>query len=314
MKNMLFAAAAIASAAGLAPAHAEGGEGLPIIVMAEDSDPNSVTRSSDIHRRVMTEIQRQFADDDWYVIDESAIAAKLDWSMRDRRPKEELIQIVDLACKAEDATLCGRALIVFKIRAAAKDYGFGTKAQVRLAGDIYDVASNQYLGGWEPMRMEFPAPRKCAGVCIEEVVGDHARDIAASLGVVLSEKLAYIDRGDATADYASPDSDPGLINNYNFTFRNFTMKEILAVTEVMEAEFPDYVTVRGVSGDATVYKYNYASRAKSDDIYKWMNILFTDMGYEPHEYRVTVRENRLFTVERMVKDRRQRAQREGRFE
>lgn len=314
MRKLLFAITAIASAAGFAPAHAEGGEGLPIIVMADDSDPNSVIRSSDIHHRVMTEIQRQFADDDWYVIDENAIAAKMDWKMRDRRPRDELVQVVDLACKSEDATLCGRAMIVFKIRASAKDYGFGTKAQVRLTGDIYDVASNQYLGGWEPMRMEFPAPRKCAGVCIEEVVGDHARDIAASLGVVLSEKLAYLDRGDARADQANPDSDPGLINNYNFTFRNFTMKEILAITDVMETEFPDFLSVRGVSGDATVYKYNYASRAKSDDIYKWMNVLLTDMGYDSYEYRVTLRENRLFTVERVIKDRGQRAKREGRFQ
>lgn len=292
-------------------AHAQGGAGLPVIVMAEDSDPNSVKRSSDIHRRVMTELQRQLAEEDWYVIDESAIAAKLDWTFQDRRPKEELVRIVDLACQSDDATLCGRALVVFKIRAAAKDYGFGTKAQVRVTGDIYDVASNQYLAGWEPVRMEFPAPRKCAGVCIEEVVGDHARDIAASLGDVLSDKLAYLDRGDATADTADPGWDPGLINNYAFTFRDFTMKEILAITEVMESEFPEFVRVRGVSGDATVYKYNYASRAASDDIYKWMNILLVDMGYGDHEYRVTLRNNREFTVEMLMNDRVRRASRDG---
>ena len=294
-------------------AFAKGGQGLPVIVMAEDSYPNSVKRSSDIHRRVMTELQRQLATDDWYVIDESAISAKMDWNFRDRRPKEELIKVVDLACTSEDATLCGRALVVFKIRAMAKDYGFGTKAQVRINGDIYDVASNQYLAGWEPLKMEFPAPRECAGICIEEIVGDHARDIAASLGDVLSNKLKYLARDDVSSNNADNRNDPGLINNMNFTFRNFSMKEILAITEVMEKEFPEFVDVRGVSGDATVYKYNYATRATSKDLYKWLNILLLDMGYEEHEYRVTVRNGRTFSVEQVIADQRARSDREGRF-
>lgn len=294
-------------------AFAKGGQGLPVIVMAEDSDPNSIKRSSDIHRRVMTELQRQLASDDWYVIDESAIAAKMDWNFRDRRPKEELIKVVDLACTAEDATLCGRALVVFKIRAMAKDYGFGTKAQVRINGDIYDVESSQYLAGWEPLKMEFPAPRKCTGICIEEIVGDHARDIAASLGSVLSDKLKYLARSDVSSSEANNSTDPGLVNNMLFTFRNFSMKEILAVTEVMEKEFPEFVDVRNTSGDATVYKYNYATRATSKDLFKWMNILLSDMGYEEHEFRVTVRNNRNFSVELVIQDQGARSSREGRF-
>ena len=161
--------------------------------------------------------------------------------------------------------------------------------------------------------MEFPAPRECAGICIEEIVGDHARDIAASLGDVLSNKLKYLARDDVSSNNADNRNDPGLINNMNFTFRNFSMKEILAITEVMEKEFPEFVDVRGVSGDATVYKYNYATRATSKDLYKWLNILLLDMGYEEHEYRVTVRNGRTFSVEQVIADQRARSDREGRF-
>jgi hypothetical protein len=310
MKKLLFTSLLMLVTA---CAHAVGGEGMPIIVMAEDSDPHSVKRSSDVHRRVMTEMQRQFADYDWYVIDESAVAAKMGWSFKDRRPKEELIQVVDLACTSKDATLCPRALVVFKIRAMGKDYGFGTKAQVRLNGDIYDVSSNKYLGGWEPMNMEFAAPRQCDGVCIEEIVGDHARDIAASLGNVLSEKLAHLQRGSASANTASPQTDQGLVNDLVITFRNFKMREILEFTEIMEKEFPKFVTVRGTSGDATVYNYNYATRASATDIYKWMNIMFSDMGYEQEEFRITMRKNRQFSVEKMFSSPARKANTSSRF-
>ncbi|MEM9168242.1 MAG: hypothetical protein AAGC56_01210 [Pseudomonadota bacterium] len=281
-------------------AAAQGGAGIPVIVMVDDSDKSSVVRSSDIHDRVIAELQRQLANKDFYVIDEDAIAARLDWDMADRRDKKDLFKIVDLACKSNDSTLCGRAMVVFRIRAAAKNEGFGTAAQVRLTGNIYDVASNKYLNGWEPMRMEFPAPQRCNQFCIEEVVGDNARDIAASLGDVLSDQLSYLTRGGAY-DVASPDTDPGLINSYQITFRNFRMKELILMTDMIES-FPDGVRVDDTSGDQTVYKYNFRSRMKSSDLYKNLNTLLVDMDYQPHEFRVSQRGNRVFSVEKLIND------------
>lgn len=170
-------------------------QALPIMVMAEDSDPGSIKRSSEIHRRVMTEIQYQFTTYNWQVIDENTVAANVGWLIKDRRPKEALVQVVELTCGRKDKSLCPRALVTFKIRAMAKDIGFDTKAQVRINGDIYDVDANQYLSSWTPMRMEFPAPRQCSGACIEKIVSDHAPDIATGLGAVLAEKLAYLQQG-----------------------------------------------------------------------------------------------------------------------
>jgi hypothetical protein len=40
---------------------AQSGEGIPIMILGEDSDPKSIPRSSDIVRRVMLELSKQMS-------------------------------------------------------------------------------------------------------------------------------------------------------------------------------------------------------------------------------------------------------------
>jgi hypothetical protein len=268
---------------------AQAGSDIPILVMGEDSDPMSVKRTSDIFRRVILAVQEQMSRYDFYVVDEYIIATELGWQVRERRPITELMQVVQLTNQANDPRLQVRAMVTFKIRAAAMDVGFAKKAQVRIAGEIYDYEARRFIGAWEAPRMQFPAPAGCTGFCIQEVVGDKARDIAATVGDVLRKKLAYLTRGagatastgGSTGTATSFGTAPGLTTTYAVTFKNFTTREILEITEVMENEFPNYVTARAPSGDTTKMVYGYVSKAPANKMYKWMNILLMDMGLDP---------------------------------
>jgi len=294
------ALALISCAAVPGVSQAQQGSDIPIIVMGEDSDPMSVVRSSDIFRRVISELQEQMSRYDFYVIDENILTVELGWQVRERRPITELIQVVQMANQSRDPRLQARAMVVFKIRAAAQNVGFATKAMVRITGDIYDYQARRFIGSWEAPRMEFPAPANCTGMCIQEVVGDHARDVAAQVGDVMRKKLAYLTRGAGapaaqtapapapTASAPAPvaagcpaDVDTGLVSTYAVVMRNFTTREYLEIKNVMENEFPCFVTTRNPSGDTTKRIYGYVSRASASKIEEWLNILLMDMGLNP---------------------------------
>ena len=290
----------ISCAAVPTPSQAQQGTDIPVIVMGEDSDPMSVARTSDIFRRVISEIQEQMSRYDFYVIDEEILAVELGWQVRARRPKTELIQVVQMAHQARDPRLQARAMVVFKIRAAAQNVGFATKAMVRITGDIFDYQARRFIGSWEAPRMEFPAPANCAGMCIQEVVGDHARDVAAQVGDVLRKKLAYLTRGagrpmaqaaPAATTMAAPAGAPvagcpaslntGLPSTYAIVMRNFTTREYMEIKNVMENEFPCFITTRNPSGDTTKRIYGYVSNASASKIEEWINVLLIDMGLDP---------------------------------
>jgi hypothetical protein len=263
---------------------------IQVLVLGEDSDKRSVRRSSDIFRRVMAQMQEQMSRYNYHVVDEDMIAAALDWKFSDRRPKQELIEVAKLANQARDPRVYSRALVIFKIRASAKSVGYATKAQVRIAGEVYDLESNRFLGAWEAPRMTFPAPKDCSSICIQEVVGDNARDIASSVSDVLRKKLAHFSRGSGSMAGSSGGGKDGLETTYAFTFRNFSTQQFYEFTEVMEKEFPKFVRAMSPQGDAAVMKYGYVSRAPGNKITKWVNLLLMDMGMNPDsDTKVTIR-------------------------
>ena len=275
---------------------------IPVLVLGEDSDQRSVKRSSDIFRRVITEIQSQMSAYNFDVKDEHAIGATLDWKFKDRRPKQELIEIAKLANKSGKPSVYSRALVTFKIMAAAKNISFATKAQVRIAGEVYDVESNRFLGSFEAPTMVFPAPKDCKGMCLHEVVGEHARDMAAAVGDVMRKKLAYMARGSTSATGSSgySGSSANLENTFGFVFRNFKTSETHEITEIMEKEFPKYVRTLPPQGSGPVLRYGYVTRAPQHKIYKWMNILLADMGIDPdNDVNITMRGTEV-TIEKLA--------------
>ena len=249
------------------------------MILGEDSDPDSIPRSSDVFRRVLNELKQQMARYNYNIIDEEMMAAEFGWTVRDRRPKVELMQVVSLANKSGDMRFQARAMVHFKIRALQKDLGFAKKAFVRVAGEIYDAESGRFIDNYEVPRMEFPVTTE-----LIESVGDHARDIASALGDALRKKLAFVERGRPTAAVdsgAEQSSVSGLVSTYTFTFRNFSTREVMEMTDVMESEFRGFVRARAPEGDSSAFKYGYVTKVDADKLYKWINLLLIDMGFDP---------------------------------
>mgnify|MGYP000132615007 CR=1 FL=1 len=228
-----------------APASAQTGTNIRVLVMGEDSDPASVKRSSDIFKRVLAEMKGSMMRYDFKMSDEEAIAVDLGWKITDRRPKSELLEAAKLADASPDATHHNRAMVLFRIHATAKDLEFSNKVTTRIDGEIYDLATNQFLDTFELAPAAYSAPADCNSVCISEVVGGKAREIAMSLGDILGKKLAYLspsDNNGNTSVGSSTNAGYGMITTYTVTLRHFDTREGLSIIGVMADEFPGYVS------------------------------------------------------------------------
>jgi len=261
---------------------------IPVLVMGEDSDPTTVKRSSDIFKRVIAELKGSMKRHGFRMVDEDSVAADLGWQPKDRRPKLELLQLAKLMSQSGKAVHRVRAMVLFRIHAAAKDLGGATQVQTRIDGEIYDTVTNEFLGTFEMPRKTYPAPADCLSnrVCISEIVGDKAREIAAGLGTVLAKKLdRYHDDsvagsgGGSVTGVASGDGH-GLITPYTVTMRYFDTREALTIIGVMADEFPGYKSHSLIEKQPAIRKYEYVTSAKSTKMEEWISILLIDMNYD----------------------------------
>lgn len=275
------------------PAYAQSQSDIPIIVLGDDSE--NVKRSSDIFRRVMSQLQDQMSRYGFAIVDEGMIAADLGFKIPNRRSADDLKQVVALVNESSDMRHHARALVIFKIKVFKEDLGFATKAQVRIAGETYDTASRTFLRSWETQRKTFAAPAECNNTCLTEIAGDHARDLAASLGDTLRKQLSHLTRGGAarvsgTSAINEGKLVPGLKTTYSFEFHNFKKTELLALKGIMETKFPLYIGPPGdIQGDSAVLRFAYITKAPRNKMYKWVHQLLDEEGFDiDHSVKVMV--------------------------
>ena len=126
------------------PAHAQSQNNIPVIVMGEDEDPSSVGRKSDIFKRVLAELKDSMLRHGFRIRDEEMIAVDLGWKIVERRPKTELIEAAKLANQEAKGNLRSRALALFRIHANSKKLSYTNKVETRIAGELYDLVSNEF--------------------------------------------------------------------------------------------------------------------------------------------------------------------------
>ena len=272
------------------------GTNIPVLVMSEDEDPATVPRSSDIFKRVIAELRGAMQRHGFRMIDEESVAVDLGWEVHDRRPKTELIETVKLMNKSRRASHQVRAWVLFRIHAQARDLGFSTRVDTRIDGEIYDAISNQFLDTFDMPRETYPAPADCleSAICISEVVGDQAREIAAGLGEVLALKLERYSPPKTGVPRRTQPSIPitngqpherddghGLLTPYTLTLRYFDNREAITVVGVMSDEFPGYNSHELLDKSAAVRRYSYVTTAKAAKLEEWLYILLNDMGFDP---------------------------------
>ena len=300
------------------PAGAQGnvGTNIPVLVVSEDEDPNTVKRSSDIFKRVIAELQGAMQRHGFRVIDEESVAADLGWEITDRRPKRQLIETIKLMSKSNQASHQVRAWVLFRVHAQAKQLTSAVKVQTRIDGELYDAASNQFLDTFEMPREEYPAPKDCleSTLCIHEVVGDRAREIAGGLGEVLARKLARYSpprpsEGSGSAvtggsggsgSSTHTGTGHGMMTPYTLTLRYFEDREALTIIGVMAEEFPGYEAHDFISKSPTIRRYTYLSTAKAAKLEEWLYILLRDMGFDARSDFVVLIQGTEITVDKLI--------------
>lgn len=264
---------------------------IPILVVGEDEDKTSVKRSSDIFKRVLSELKISMHRHGFRMVDEESVAADLDWEIRDRRPKLDIIRLAKLMTKSGKASARVRAVVLFRIHAAGKDLGGATDIRTRIDGEVYDIASNRFIDGFEMPTKNYGGPAGCSRnkVCIESVVGDKAREIAAGLGDILGKKLVRYrgesgtrvsGGGDAVTGGGTSRSCGDLLTPYTVKLRYFNSRAAQTVIGVMADEFPCYRSHTLLEKSSVIRAYEYQTTAKPHKLEEWLTILLIDMNFD----------------------------------
>lgn len=285
-----FGGVALLAACASQPGEFHGRTKTPVVVMAEDSNPNTLPRSSDVYNRVSAGLKGSMARDGYIIRDEDFVASKMGWDFHDRQSKTDLIEAAKLMNNSGAAGTRARALVLYRVNTSHRDAGYSTVVHARLDGEIYDIASNRFLDAFELPMEKFSAPADCNDACLSEVIGQKARAMAGDMGTVLARKLNRYASVD-TIRRDSPDSGQptlGRSDSYTVTLAGFNTEEALEIMRVMSREFPGYRNHDLIRRDRSYRQYEYATRASRAKLEKWMNILLMDMGFD------TDREVRIF--------------------
>lgn len=274
------------------------GPDVPILVVGEDEDPQTVRRSHEIFQRVIAELKGVMSRAGFRVVEEAAVAVDLRWEIRDRRPKMDLIDLAKMMNRSGDATHEVRALVPVSIHAYVKPLHALTRIRIRMKGDVYDLASNRFIDTFEPEEKLYSGPPGCDDDrgCISRVVGRHARQVATTLGDALVKKLARYRDVPAGGGH-------GIETPYTVTFKYFDRREAVTIAAVMKDEFPGHKDSRLIRSDQGVRKYAFITTAKAAKLEEWLTILLVDMNFNPDkEIRIAI-DGTDITVEKIVSTR-----------
>lgn len=211
-----------------------------VVITGEDSDKNSIERTSEIFKRVISQLQESLNRGNYYVIDEDMLGVKLGFSFNSRRPKTELIETLMVANQTEDATVQSRLAVVFAIFPQVKDLSATRKLEVRIRGDVYDLETLRPLSNFEyKPQKAYLIPKnssQCDSLCVEEALGEKSRDVARELGDVLTKKLdlAIQKIGGSSQSTSSGGSSINMAKTYNLNLIRIDAVQSLQFKKFLE--------------------------------------------------------------------------------
>ncbi len=246
-------------------------------LVTEDEDPNTLLRSSNIARRVVTGMSEQLQ---WYgyrVVDEEALAAhyalmiprRTSAGAVMRRLKESALSTVPLLAMVES-----RALIQYPSQE------FTVRVRITLSAQIYDLPGGRFVDSFKETVQTVTSP-KCAAdeMCIEEHVGVHARKVAIPLSSALARKLERYSPS-VVARPPAGRSPQGMPVAHTVRFEYFEQTEVVAILGVMTEEFPGARNAEKVVDRGYLKVYSYQTTASGAKLKEWFAILLHDMGFD----------------------------------
>lgn len=208
-----------------------------VVVTGEDSNKNSTVRTSEVFKRVISQLQESMARSGYEVIDEDMLGIKLGFSFNSRRPKTELVETLMLANQTEDATVRSRLAVVFAIFPQIKTMSVSRKLEVRIRGDIYDLESMRALATFEyKNKKAILVPKdNCDFLCVEEKLGENAREVARELGDVIVQKLNIALKNITGGGTSSKGSASAIPKTFNLVLIRFKAAQAVGFKQAMQA-------------------------------------------------------------------------------
>jgi hypothetical protein len=213
---------------------------ISMVIIGEDSDKNAIKRSSEVYKRVVTELQQSLIDNKIYVIDEDMISARLGFKYSENRDKQDLIKALSIANSTNDARVRSRFGVIFAIFPNIQEMSITRKISVRLRGQIFDLRNQRALSSFEVKSQKFISIPKdnsiCNDLCIEEKIGDLSIALSSNLGKTLIEKFNDLIAKEV-AETGSSKKDISkeiLVNTYTIGFKNISKEKIKKAIELIE--------------------------------------------------------------------------------
>lgn len=255
---------------------------IPVLVLGEDRDVDTLPRHDPAFRRVVAELQSAMARRGFRVVDEDAIAAGLGWSRAAGRDRLDLLEVARLANASERASDRVRAAVLFRIEGSVRDLAYTTRVELHLSGEIVDAASNRFLGAFDlPAETVSTAGRCVAYACASQAVAARAQDLATELGTVLAAKLAHLAPPERAGPLTAGPAAAALDGVYTLTLRHVDPGDAMAILDVMTDEFPGYRSHALIRRGTALRRYEYVTTTDPATLERWLTLLLVDMGLDP---------------------------------
>ena len=235
-------------------------------------------------KRVVAELRTAMQFRGFQMLDEESLFADFGIvHIPDRRNKAELVTDIKSILLSDEARHQIRAWVLFRVHAAAVQprHGLTQRIHTRLNGEVYEPRVNLAVDSFEDTVQTVTTPT-CASdnTCIEEHVGEHAREVAMALGNVLAKKLERYSPPVAARPPAGR-SWQGMPVTYTVRFEYFELTEVVTIRGVMAEEFPGARNVDKVVDRGSALKvYSYQTTANAAKLEEWFSILLHDMGFD----------------------------------
>ncbi|MDE0001648.1 MAG: hypothetical protein OXQ29_03010 [Rhodospirillaceae bacterium] len=239
---------------------------IPVLVIWDDGDPDSVKRTANHSRAFMSELKGELKRRWFQPIDEVEAAARLGLDVRDRLTNNQLFELL------RNIRVSGKlphvmAVVLLRLRIAMQRTGAGATLSVEFGGEVRDFISLEWVDDFRVRRRQpYPVPSECGAPCISKLVRGAAPDFAAVAAEILARKLR-------------PYRDGSVNRGYTVILRDFDRVEMRAIIDVMAREFPGYRSHRLVSSAPGTRSYSYQSSAAPGKLEEWLSILLGDMGF-----------------------------------
>lgn len=256
---------------------------IRVVVLGEDSDVNSVPRSNEIYKRVVSELQQSMLRENITVIDEDMIAVRLGFSFNEDRTRQELIQTLSVANSTTDALVRTRLGVIFSIFPNIQEMSMTRKLTVRVRGQIYDLETLRALSSFEvssPETVTIPRDESmCNRLCVEERAGEVAVELAREVGAVLNQKLRIVieDSGvTATGSSSGPVTNSSLESVYTVEFNLMQNSDVLRAVRALEATAVRDIEL--IKSTATQRVYTLSTNKNIGELEERIMIILLDLG------------------------------------